>query len=84
MYLRRLTFDMRGAQKAQPFGHPLDGRVGRRCCQVDLLWVTREGATALSCVLEDSFLPPIAALSLVIQGAVPSHPSFQSGKSRTL
>jgi hypothetical protein len=22
-----LTFDMRGAQKAQPFGHPLDGRV---------------------------------------------------------
>ena len=25
--LRRLTFDMRGAQKAQPFGHPLDGRV---------------------------------------------------------
>ena len=23
----RLTFDMRGAQKAQPFGHPLDGRV---------------------------------------------------------
>ena len=24
---RRLTFDMRGAQKAQPFGHPLDGRV---------------------------------------------------------
>ena len=28
-YLRRLTFDMRGAQKAQPFGHPLDGRVRR-------------------------------------------------------
>ena len=27
---RRLTFDMRGAQKAQPFGHPLDGRVRRR------------------------------------------------------
>ena len=25
-----LTFDMRGAQKAQPFGHPLDGRVRRR------------------------------------------------------
>jgi hypothetical protein len=24
-----LTFDMRGAQKAQPFGHPLDGRVRR-------------------------------------------------------
>ena len=24
---RALTFDMRGAQKAQPFGHPLDGRV---------------------------------------------------------
>ena len=22
-----LTFDMRGTQKAQPFGHPLDGRV---------------------------------------------------------
>jgi hypothetical protein len=28
-HVRRLTFDMRGAQKAQPFGHPLDGRVGR-------------------------------------------------------
>jgi hypothetical protein len=27
--LRHLTFDMRGAQKAQPFGHPLDGRVRR-------------------------------------------------------
>jgi hypothetical protein len=27
--LRRLTFDMRGAQKAQPFVHPLDGRVRR-------------------------------------------------------
>jgi hypothetical protein len=27
--VRRLTFDMRGAQKAQPFGHPLDGRVRR-------------------------------------------------------
>ena len=27
--LRRLTFDMRGAQKAQPFEHPLDGRVRR-------------------------------------------------------
>ena len=27
---RALTFDMRGAQKAQPFGHPLDGRVRRR------------------------------------------------------
>ena len=26
---RALTFDMRGAQKAQPFGHPLDGRVSR-------------------------------------------------------
>lgn len=26
---KSLTFDMRGAQKAQPFGHPLDGRVGR-------------------------------------------------------
>ena len=26
---RALTFDMRGAQKAQPFGHPLDGRVRR-------------------------------------------------------
>jgi hypothetical protein len=26
-----LTFDMRGAQKAQPFGYPLDGRVRRRC-----------------------------------------------------
>ena len=25
-----LTFDMRGAQKAQPFGRPLDGRVRRR------------------------------------------------------
>jgi hypothetical protein len=25
--VRRLTFDMRGAQKAQLFGHPLDGRV---------------------------------------------------------
>jgi hypothetical protein len=25
--VRRLTFDMRGARKAQPFGHPLDGRV---------------------------------------------------------
>ena len=25
-----LTFDMRGAQKAQPFGHPLDGMVRRR------------------------------------------------------
>jgi hypothetical protein len=25
--LRRLTFDMRGDRKAQPFGHPLDGRV---------------------------------------------------------
>ena len=24
---RALTFDMRGAQKAQPFGHPLDGWV---------------------------------------------------------
>jgi hypothetical protein len=23
------TFDMRDAQKAQPFGHPLDGRVRR-------------------------------------------------------
>ena len=28
--LRRLTFDMRGAKKAQPFGHPLDGRVRAR------------------------------------------------------
>ena len=27
MLPRALTFDMRGAQKAQPFGHPLDGRV---------------------------------------------------------
>ena len=27
---RALTFDMRGAQKAQPFGHPLDGRVRRQ------------------------------------------------------
>jgi hypothetical protein len=27
MELRRLTFDMRGAEKAQPFRHPLDGRV---------------------------------------------------------
>jgi hypothetical protein len=26
-----LTFDMRGAQKAQPFGHPLDGRVRCHC-----------------------------------------------------
>jgi hypothetical protein len=26
-YIWRLTFDMRGARKAQPFGHPLDGRV---------------------------------------------------------
>ena len=26
-----LTFDMRGAKKAQPFRHPLDGRVRRRC-----------------------------------------------------
>ena len=26
---RALTFDMRGAQKAEPFGHPLDGRVRR-------------------------------------------------------
>ena len=25
------TFDMRGAQKAQPFGHPLDGRVRPHC-----------------------------------------------------
>jgi hypothetical protein len=24
-----LTFDMRGDQKAQPFGHPIDGRVRR-------------------------------------------------------
>jgi hypothetical protein len=27
---RALTFDMRGARKAQPFGHPLDGRVRPR------------------------------------------------------
>jgi len=27
MFLRRLTFDMRGPQKAQPFVGPLDGRV---------------------------------------------------------
>ena len=26
---RWLTFDMRGDRKAQPFGHPLDGRVRR-------------------------------------------------------
>ena len=29
-FLRRLMFDMRGAQKTQPFGQPLDGRVRRR------------------------------------------------------
>ena len=29
-----LTFDMRGAQKAQPFGHPLDGRVRHLCGRV--------------------------------------------------
>ena len=28
--VRRLTFDMRGDRKAQPFGHPLDGRVRRQ------------------------------------------------------
>jgi hypothetical protein len=28
--VRRLTFDMRGPQKAQPFVGPLDGRVRRR------------------------------------------------------
>jgi hypothetical protein len=27
--LWHLTFDMRGAQEAQPFVHPLDGRVRR-------------------------------------------------------
>ena len=27
---RRLTFDMRGPQKARPFGHPLDGGLERR------------------------------------------------------
>ena len=30
--VRHLTFDMRGAQKAQPFGHPLDGKVRARRC----------------------------------------------------
>jgi hypothetical protein len=30
IWLLGLTFDMRGARKAQPFGHPLDGRVRRR------------------------------------------------------
>ena len=30
-FVRGLTFDMRGAQKAQPFGHPLDGRVRPQC-----------------------------------------------------
>jgi hypothetical protein len=30
-HARRLTFDMRGDRKAQPFGHPLDGRVRRHC-----------------------------------------------------
>ena len=40
----RLTFDMRGAQKAQPFVHPLDGRVG----------VGVEGSTVLTLdVLDD-------------------------------
>jgi hypothetical protein len=29
--LQPITFDMRGRQKARPFGCPLDGRVSRRC-----------------------------------------------------
>jgi hypothetical protein len=35
---RRLTFDMTGAQKAQPFGHPLDGGLGviRGCSETEL------------------------------------------------
>jgi hypothetical protein len=35
--LWHLTFDMRGAQKAQPFGHPLDGRVRRRLAHSSVL-----------------------------------------------
>jgi hypothetical protein len=29
---------MRGAQKAQPFGHPLDGRVRRQFAHRGMLW----------------------------------------------
>jgi hypothetical protein len=33
-FVSALTFDMRGAQKAQPFGHPLDGRVRRHVARM--------------------------------------------------
>ena len=46
--LWHLTFDMRGAQKAQPFGHPLDGRVRPR--------QSRKGAIPLRSPDQDELL----------------------------
>jgi hypothetical protein len=53
--LRRLTFDMRGTQKAQPFGHPLDGRVRRHgsACSVFRHW-ERKGTRGESGACEDA------------------------------
>jgi hypothetical protein len=38
-----LTFDIRGAQKAQPFGHPLDGRVRATLIKPLLLTNSNDG-----------------------------------------
>ena len=53
--LRRLTFDMRGAQKAQPFGHPLDGRVRRlhlsRCSMINFAAASDASASGAAMIL---------------------------------
>ena len=53
-FYKALTFDIRGAQKAQPFGHPLDGRVRQHRaepCKVrksrGLLWPTADNLAEL-------------------------------------
>ena len=51
---RALTFDMRGAQKAQPFGHPLD-EVVRARRGLQLLASIRDGLGAHRVVLEFVF-----------------------------
>ena len=54
---RRLTFDMRGAQKAQPFAHPLDGRVRRLLPTNDFLEnELHEDSADLAIVFDDPAL----------------------------
>ena len=45
-YLRRLTFDISGRQRAQPFDCPLDGRVRRRPSATGLAVLEVQGFVA--------------------------------------